>query len=224
MLHISLLLWNVICQYFVGKYSRCSVYRPPELVTQTELLSVLKLAKQKFYHKSATLWWISTQHRHRTRGLSLPSSQTLTALRHGRFHPSWFRLRSTAGDRTRKQQRSERSCNPQTHFHPCLSSFQNTLFHRRMCHVTSYSAIYHWRHRAPHTSHSHCMAPQSWHFETEISRKMTQTQLNYTAWPVHGSFLHMAPVCGKWIYIHVCLAILSLHFKATTFIQSTTIQ
>lgn len=79
-------------------------------------------------------------------------------------------------------------------------------------------------HRAPYTSHSHYMAPQSWHFETKISRKMTQTQLNYTAWPVHGSFLHMAPLCGKWIYIHGCLTILSLHFKATTFAQSTTIQ
>lgn len=57
-------------------------------------------------HFAATLWWTAIQHRQgQIRSFRLLFSQTVTALRHGRFHLSRFRLRVTAGDRTRMQQR-----------------------------------------------------------------------------------------------------------------------
>lgn len=70
-------------------------------------LPCTQLAEIHFGHYTATLWQTRTQHRH-DQGQSLPLlfSQTVTALRHGRFHLSRSRLRVMAGDRTRKQQQS----------------------------------------------------------------------------------------------------------------------
>lgn len=214
MLHIGLFLRNVICQYFLTNC--CLGNIPGVLVSQPA-----ELIKQHWNSVFVFCFFQSEQNRgsntrappcggrvHSTdieRGaFQLPSSRTLTALRHGRFHPSWFRLRSTAGDRTGKQQRSDLFW---AHFQP-LSDLRPPPPPQ----VTSqfcgfYTAYSPQEPTGNHTSHSHHMELHSWHFDQETTttfkkrkekkncRQIIQT--TKLAWTVHQRFPHLAPVCGR---------------------------
>lgn len=204
MLHIGFLLRNVICRYFHKLFQVVGLWtgrahkanRTPSSV-ETSKTEVLPLER----HPVVDKYTAQTLNKG---GLPVPSSQTLTALRHGRFHPSWFRLRSTAGDGTRKQQRSDLSRNLQTHSWPCLSSgllSKRSLFvvlHHILRFLNSNSLL----ETSPHThaSHSHRMAQHSRHFETKISRKMTQNAAKWHSLactreaPSHGASLWKANI------------------------------